>query len=83
MLKREIEIPEGLEVGFEKGRLNVKGTKGEVSKTLRHPKIKLEISKDRITITSESERKKKRAKVGTGSPKLIKRFFNESMFSRI
>ena len=67
MLKREIEIPEGLEVGFEKGRLNVKGTKGEVSKTLRHPKIKLEISKDRITITSDIERKKTKAIVGTWS----------------
>lgn len=65
MLKNEIEIPEGLELGFEKDRLNVKGTKGEVSKTFKHPNIKLEVSKERITITSGIERKKTKAIMGT------------------
>ena len=65
MLKEEIEIPESITVNLEEGRLNVKGSKGEVSKFFKNPHVKIQLSQNKITITSDSERKKIRATFGT------------------
>ncbi|MEE9323763.1 MAG: 50S ribosomal protein L6 [Candidatus Aenigmarchaeota archaeon] len=65
MLKNEVEIPEGLDVAFEKGRLNVKGTKGEVKKMFKYPHVSMKIENGKIIITSDSERKKTKAIIGT------------------
>lgn len=65
MLKNEIEIPEGLEAGFENGRLTVKGSKGEISRGFRHPNVKLKIENSRIILQSDMERKKTKAIMGT------------------
>lgn len=74
MLKNEIEIPEGLEVVLEKGRLNVKGAKGEMNRIFKNPSIKLEVSKERLTLISDTERRKVKAIMGTWNA-IIKNMF--------
>ncbi|MCK4335405.1 MAG: 50S ribosomal protein L6 [Candidatus Aenigmarchaeota archaeon] len=65
MLEKEIEIPEGSDVIFEKDRLNAKGAKGEVSRMFRHPHINLKVEKGKVTLTSAMERRKVKATMGT------------------
>ena len=65
MLKNEIDIPEGLEVRFENDSLSVKGAKGEIKRVFKHPRITLKIENGKIILTSESERRKIKAVMGT------------------
>ncbi len=74
MLKNEIEIPEGLDVVFENDRLSVKGAKGEVSKTFKHPQVGMKVEKGKIILTSDLERKKVRATTGTWNA-IVKNMF--------
>jgi len=61
--KIEVRIPleEGIEANYEEGILTLKGPKGDVSKKLRYPGVKFEISSDVIIIScdraSQSEKK--------------------------
>jgi len=59
--KEEIQIPEGVEVTLEKGIFTVKGEKGEVARTLFHPKInsKIEGSKVIFTVLKGTQKEKK------------------------
>jgi len=65
MLKKEIEIPEGIEASLGKGLLCVSGKKGEVSRAFSHPHVKMKIENKMIVITSDFERKKSKAVMGT------------------
>ena len=65
MLKNEIEIPEGIEASLENGLLSVKGKSGDVSKTFKHPRIKIKIENRMIVIVSDLDRKKSKAIMGT------------------
>ncbi len=65
MLEYEVEISEGVEVSFEGAKLTFKGPKGELSREFRHPKIKLEKKDGKIVMSSEDEKKKVKAMMGT------------------
>lgn len=65
MLRNEIEIPKGVEVRIENNRIYIKGSKGEVSKEFKHPNVKIVIDNERVVLTSDLERKKIKAIVGT------------------
>src|SRR3989338_3316140 len=61
---RTVEIPNGVTVEKKGGSLVVKGSKGELSRTLeRH--TKLEISDSKATFSSESDRRRSKASIGT------------------
>jgi large subunit ribosomal protein L6 len=65
MLKNEIEIPKNVEVRAENGRIYVKGSKGEISRKFKHPNVKIKIDGGNIILTSDLERKKPKAVMGT------------------
>jgi large subunit ribosomal protein L6 len=65
MLKNEIEIPEEVEVRVENSRIYVKGSKGEVSKEFKHPNVKIKLDNGKVIFTSDLERKKIKAIMGT------------------
>ena len=67
MLKEELEIPEGIEAKLENDSLVIRGMKGEISKTFKHPLVSVKLDGGRITFASEIERKKVRAIIGTWS----------------
>lgn len=66
LLKDEIEVPEKVQIALEPGGLiKVKGPKGEVSRELAHPKIKIEKKGKHVVVWSELPRKKEKALMGT------------------
>lgn len=65
ILKDEIEVPEKVHVTVDKGTVKVKGPKGEVSKRLSHPKVKVEVKGKHVVVSSELPRKAEKALVGT------------------
>jgi large subunit ribosomal protein L6 len=65
LLKDEIQIPEKVQVTIKDGVVKAKGPQGEVSKKLKHPKVKLEVKGKNFVITSEFPRKAEKALVGT------------------
>jgi len=65
LLKDEIQIPEKVHVTIQDGVVTVKGPQGEVSKKLKHPKVKLEVKGKNVVVTSEFPRKAEKALVGT------------------
>lgn len=65
-VKKEINIPEGIEITVENNLVNVKGEKGSLSKLLSHPKIKIKIKGDYVELSfSESSHKREKALMGT------------------
>lgn len=74
MLKNEIEIPEDVEVRMENNRLYAKGSKGETSKKLKYPNVRISVENGKVILTSEIERKKTKAVMGTWSA-IIKNMF--------
>jgi len=66
LLKDEIEVPEKVQVTLEpRGLVKVKGPMGETSRTLSHPKVKIEKKGSHVVVSSEMPRKKEKALVGT------------------
>jgi large subunit ribosomal protein L6 len=65
LLKDEIEIPEKVQVSLHEGVVKVKGSQGELSKKLSHPRVKIEVKGKHVIVTSEMPRKKEKAMVGT------------------
>ena len=65
MLKEEIGIPKGLDVKYEDEMLTIKGSRGDAVRKLKNPHVKLGISGESITLTSQTERKKVKAIIGT------------------
>jgi large subunit ribosomal protein L6 len=68
-MMKKYKVPEGVEVRIEGKRVEVKGKKGEVSKDFGNPAfnrcLKIEKVGDEITISTEDERRKIKAMVGT------------------
>jgi large subunit ribosomal protein L6 len=65
MLEYEVEIAEGIEVSLDGNDVTFKGPKGELSREFSHPKIKVQKKDSKILISSEEERKKVKAMMGT------------------
>jgi len=65
VVRKEVEIPEGVKVEVEQGRVVVEGEKGKLERTLYHPKIKVEKEDNKIVVECEFARKKEAALVGT------------------
>ncbi|MBN2042959.1 MAG: 50S ribosomal protein L6 [Candidatus Aenigmarchaeota archaeon] len=61
----EIDVPEGIEIREEKRSIIVKGKKGELSKEFKNPFIKVKVDGKKIVLSSETERKKVKAIMGT------------------
>jgi large subunit ribosomal protein L6 len=56
-----VELPEGVSASMKAGRITAKGPKGEVTRDLFHPNIKVEISAQEVTLTATkvTQREKK------------------------
>lgn len=67
MLKNEIDIPEGVEAVAENHSLNVRGPRGELKRTFRNPLTSLRIEAGKVVISSNADRKKAKAVIGTWS----------------
>lgn len=63
----EVEIPEGVEVLQEGDKITVRGLKGEVSRTLKYPGVKIEKQDGKIVISTEINRKVQKGMIGTFS----------------
>jgi len=74
MLKEEIEIPEGVEVTVENRIVRAKAEKGEVERKFEHPHVKIGTDDGKIVLTSDIERKKVKAVMGTWKA-LVKNMF--------
>ncbi|RLJ10006.1 MAG: 50S ribosomal protein L6 [Candidatus Aenigmatarchaeota archaeon] len=64
-MKKTITIPEGVEVRFDNETLLVKGPKGELSREFKSKSINVSVDKNEITLSSDSDRKKVKALLGT------------------
>ena len=56
-LKEEIEIPGGVQVSANK-TVHVKGPKGELERSLFHPKIRISVKDNKITLSSKKATKR-------------------------
>ncbi len=65
MLEYEVEIGEGVEVSIDGKRFTFKGPRGELSREFSHPKVKIEKKNGKIVMSSEDERKRVKAIMGT------------------
>ena len=65
MIRNEIDILEGVEIIKDGKRFIVKGKKGQIEKEFFHPDIQIKIEDKKIIITTEIERKKIKALIGT------------------
>ncbi len=64
-IRREIKIPEGVEVRLENEELVVKGPKGELRRVFSHPRVRVEVADGVVSVISDSTRRKDKAIVGT------------------
>ncbi len=65
MLQYEIPVLEGVEASLQGGRLTVKGPKGELNREFSHHEVKISVKDGKIVISTESERRKVKALMGT------------------
>lgn len=61
----EIEIPEGVEIVQEGGKITVRGPKGEVSRNLSYPGVKIFKKDGKVVVSTESGRKAQKGMMGT------------------
>jgi large subunit ribosomal protein L6 len=64
-ITRIVKIPEGVTVKLEGSTLAVKGPKGTLARDMYFPNIRMEVQGSELSISTESERKKLLAMVGT------------------
>ncbi len=64
-LKKEIEIPDKVDVSVIEGTITVKGPKGEIKRRLVYPGIDVMKNDGVILVKTEHSRKRQRAMVGT------------------
>ncbi len=65
MLEYEIAVKDGVDVSIEGGIVKVKGPKGELSRAFVNKKIKVEKKDGKIHLSSDEDRKKIKALMGT------------------
>ena len=63
--EKRMEIPEGVNVEITGGKLVVSGPKGTLERLMRYPSIEIRIEDGELIISTESERKKIYAMLGT------------------
>ena len=56
--KKEIEIPQGVEIKLQDGKILVKGPRGTLTQELDHPELKFDIKEGKLNISRLSEDKK-------------------------
>jgi large subunit ribosomal protein L6 len=64
-MELSVDIPSGVEIKADEGRLVVKGPKGEIAKSFEEGALKIKQSDGKIRFSSLDDRKKSRAIVGT------------------
>lgn len=65
-IKKEIKIPNGVEISISDNIVNVKGEKGSLTRTLSHPNIVMKIRDNIVALSfSNSSHKKEKALLGT------------------
>lgn len=64
-IKKEITIPNGVEVTLDNDTITVKGEKGTLSRTFSHPKIDINVKDGVVEIHCKNPRKKQKALTGT------------------
>ncbi len=62
---KEVPILEGVEVKLEGNELTVRGPKGELKRKFQHHAVKMEVKDNKIVVSSENNRRKIKAIVGT------------------
>lgn len=65
IMEKTVQVPEGVEVGYRDKTIAVRGPKGELTRVFSNPNIKIAIKGMEVKISSESERRKEKALVGT------------------
>jgi len=65
MSELEVPIKEGVEVSLDGNRVNVSGPKGKLHRVFGHPHVKIKLNDGKIVVSSDSERRKDRAVLGT------------------
>lgn len=64
-MEKIVEIPEGVTVKLEGRELIVSGLRGELRKNIRGGPVRIEVSEDRVVVSSENDRRKVKAYAGT------------------
>ncbi len=64
-MKEIVAIPEGVEVKAENNIISAKGPKGELTRKLIHPRVKIDVEDNSIVITCKSITKREKAIIGT------------------
>lgn len=64
-IQKVADIPEGVEVKVENGLVTVKGSKGEVSRNLKSPKIEIEVKDNQIQISTKKGTQREKKMIGT------------------
>jgi len=64
-IQEKIEIPKEIEISIVEGVINVKGPKGEASRKLVHPRIKIEVKDSDLLLSSEKATKREKTMIGT------------------
>lgn len=65
MISVEVKIPENVKVEVEGSKVKVSGEKGELERSFPEKGIRIELVEGKIVVSSESDRKRFRALVGT------------------
>lgn len=65
LMENAIDVPEGVEIKIENSIINVKGAKGEVSRALKDPKIKIELKENKVVLSSKNATKREKTMIGT------------------
>ncbi|MBP1928523.1 large subunit ribosomal protein L6 [Methanolinea mesophila] len=64
-VERTVAIPKGVSVEIAGNMLKIKGPKGQLERNVRFPAITVRVEGDEVVITTESDRKRTVAMVGT------------------
>jgi len=64
-IEEKVEIPKDVQIKVDKGLIQAKGPRGEVSRKLLHPKVKISVQENKITISSKKATKREKKIIGT------------------
>jgi large subunit ribosomal protein L6 len=65
ILSKSVEIPKDVQAKLDNKTLTVKGPKGVLTRTFKHPRVDISVQKGSIQVKSELPKKKEGALVGT------------------
>lgn len=63
--RRTVEIPSDVKATYKNNMLTVNGPKGTLQRSFSHPRLRIAVLKDKITVSSPMPKKKEGALVGT------------------